>query len=467
MADTAAFEDFVTTRSAYLLRTAYALTRDHTNAEDLLQTALARSWPAWGRIANDPEPYVRQVMVNTYRSWWRRKWNGERPTDEVPEVPVATPQSSVDDRDEVWRALSRLPKKQQAVLVLRYFEDLSEAQIAEALDMAPGTVKSYASRGLATLRLDPALRELPALEVPEPPHGTERVAAVKERITARKRNRVISMAAAFAGVLGVLIGFSLSPLHTAQPATTPGGFPEYTKGYHIVASSQVAFASTGVTFAWTPSTWDVAIFTMCTHDVRDVMVSIKAVINGRVISDYGCMDGRPMTPEISTMASETTLRQAGVVLGQPVDVKIVVDEPVKISGPDLEWESVGSIPAEGRAAIGIGEQMAFSNYPLPRRPRQLIALEPYSTTGTTASVGRKSTVIPLTGGQRYVVKARSQTPGVMEFYTGGKLRHELIWWDYSASELTLEIDWLEPGGSVDLTISTRSMTGEALIMIGR
>src|SRR6476469_1655561 len=85
-ADTsAAFDEFVAARSRALLRTAYLLTHDHALAEDLLQTSLAKAWFAWRRIEGNPEPYVRKILVNTYATWWRRRWNGEHPTDELPE----------------------------------------------------------------------------------------------------------------------------------------------------------------------------------------------------------------------------------------------------------------------------------------------------------------------------------------------------------------------------------------------
>src|SRR4051794_8423183 len=81
------FDAFVVARSRQLLRMAYLLTHDHALAEDLVQTALAKAWFAWDRIeGDDPDPYVRKVMVNTYASWWRRRWNGEQSTDEVPDV---------------------------------------------------------------------------------------------------------------------------------------------------------------------------------------------------------------------------------------------------------------------------------------------------------------------------------------------------------------------------------------------
>ena len=79
------FDDFVAARSSALLRTAYLLTHDHALAEDLLQTALTKAWFAWSRIDGDPGGYVRKVLVNTYASWWRRRWNGEHATEELPE----------------------------------------------------------------------------------------------------------------------------------------------------------------------------------------------------------------------------------------------------------------------------------------------------------------------------------------------------------------------------------------------
>lgn len=149
------FDDFVTARSGALLRTAFLLTRDHALAEDLLQTALTKSWFAWGRIHGEPEPYVRKVLVNTYNSWWRRKWNGEQPTDQLPE----THGTDASADHDLWSALGRLPKRMRAVVVLRYYEDLSEAETAEILGCSRGTVKSQLSKAMAKLRVDPALAE--------------------------------------------------------------------------------------------------------------------------------------------------------------------------------------------------------------------------------------------------------------------------------------------------------------------
>jgi RNA polymerase sigma-70 factor (sigma-E family) len=154
MADRSGFDEFVAARSPALLRTAYLLTGEHTLAEDLLQTALAKCWFAWGRIDGPPEPYVRRTIATTYATWWRRKWRAEWPTGSLPERATAAGTGSVDDRDALWRALGALPRRQRAVVVLRYYEDLSEAETATALGISVGTVKSQAAKALATLRRD-------------------------------------------------------------------------------------------------------------------------------------------------------------------------------------------------------------------------------------------------------------------------------------------------------------------------
>jgi RNA polymerase sigma-70 factor (sigma-E family) len=150
------FDEFVAARSGRLLRTAYLLTRDQGLAEDLLQTALAKAWFAWSRI-DDPEAYVRRIIVNTYSSWWRRKWHGEHPADELPEDSAHDHADGSSASHDMWQALGRLPRRQRAVIVLRYYEDLTEAETARLLECSVGTVKSQTSKALAKLRIDPAL----------------------------------------------------------------------------------------------------------------------------------------------------------------------------------------------------------------------------------------------------------------------------------------------------------------------
>jgi RNA polymerase sigma-70 factor (sigma-E family) len=157
------FDAFVAARSRALVRTAYLLTRDHALAEDLVQTALAKAWFHWTRIREDnPEPYVRRTLVTTYASWWRRRWNGEIPTDELPDA--AAPPG--EERLDLWDAIGRLPKKQRITLVLRFYEDLTEAETARLMGLSLGTVKSQTAKALAKLRLDPALSTPADLEAP-------------------------------------------------------------------------------------------------------------------------------------------------------------------------------------------------------------------------------------------------------------------------------------------------------------
>lgn len=156
-----AFEHFVAARSAGLLRTAYLLTQDNHLAEDLLQTALAKAWRSWSKVETNHDGYVRKISVNTYATWWRRKWNGEHPFDELPDAATAGATDHTGDHTsttyDVRTALARLPKRQRAVVVLRFFEDLSEAETARLLECSIGTVKSQTSKALAKLRVDPSL----------------------------------------------------------------------------------------------------------------------------------------------------------------------------------------------------------------------------------------------------------------------------------------------------------------------
>jgi RNA polymerase sigma-70 factor (sigma-E family) len=155
VADRSGFADFVSAASPRLLRTAYLMTRDRHAAEDLLQSTLAKTWIAWPRINGDPEPYVRRTLATTYVSWWRRRSSHEKPTEDLLETPATEVVS--DERVDLWAALGRLPRRQRAVVVLRYWDDLPEAEVARALGCSVGTVKSQASKALAKLRIDPGL----------------------------------------------------------------------------------------------------------------------------------------------------------------------------------------------------------------------------------------------------------------------------------------------------------------------
>jgi RNA polymerase sigma-70 factor (sigma-E family) len=154
------FAQFVEARERALQRTAWLLTGDWGLAEDLVQTALARSWPRWERIRarDNPEAYVRRVMVNTWMSWNRRRWRGEQASAAVWDSPAPGDMAAeVAVRMAVRSALRSLTVRERTVLVLRVFDDLSEAQVADILNCSVGNVKSTAARALAKLRDDPRL----------------------------------------------------------------------------------------------------------------------------------------------------------------------------------------------------------------------------------------------------------------------------------------------------------------------
>jgi RNA polymerase sigma-70 factor (sigma-E family) len=156
------FQDFVAARSHALLRTAWMLTGDAGAAEDLLQIALARTWPHWNRVRHgQPEAYVRTVMVRTNASWRARLWNRERPSTDLAaaaeqnragSAAVPDRNGQIDDRALLMEALAQLPLRQRQAVVLRYFEDLSVEAVAQVMGSSRGTVKSQTAKGLAKLR---------------------------------------------------------------------------------------------------------------------------------------------------------------------------------------------------------------------------------------------------------------------------------------------------------------------------
>lgn len=176
------FDDYVASRGAALLRLAFMLTGDRHLAEDLTQDVLIRVYGRWSRVSGmaQIDAYVRRSLVNTHVSWRRRRSNREVPHAEPADIAsgpsrvagfpglwagsggsggsfgaaasVPDTGDASADRDQTWRLLATLPRKQRAVLVLRFYEDLSDPEIAGLLGCTPGTVRSQASRALATLR---------------------------------------------------------------------------------------------------------------------------------------------------------------------------------------------------------------------------------------------------------------------------------------------------------------------------
>ena len=176
--DRVAFGEYVRSRSQALLRAAQAMTGNRTDAEDLLQATLFKAYQSWDRIDDQAalDTYVRRVMVNTHISGWRRRRVDEYPTDELPDSPSAQDATNDSDlHDVVQRAIDRLPRQMRAAVMLRFYDDMTEPEVAAALGVSVGTVKSTVARAVAKLRKDSELGadSLPTPRDPslDPPRG--------------------------------------------------------------------------------------------------------------------------------------------------------------------------------------------------------------------------------------------------------------------------------------------------------
>jgi RNA polymerase sigma-70 factor (sigma-E family) len=166
------FLQFVSSSSDALFRSALLLSADHGHAEDLVQAALFSTYGAWPRIRDQHRrlAYARRCVLNEWLTWNRRHSNSELPVDPIPETTLTGEQEGLAEREGVLSALARLPPRQRAVVVLRYYEDLTEIQVARLLRCSIGTVKSQASAALAKLRVDPELGR--QLDLSEPKEAT-------------------------------------------------------------------------------------------------------------------------------------------------------------------------------------------------------------------------------------------------------------------------------------------------------
>lgn len=167
--DVVGIEAFIAARGGHLHRAAWFLTGDPQHAEDLLQAALVKCWHRFGSLAGEGEfeAYLRTTMYRTFVSWWRRRsWRSEFPTDLHGRDPGGTPTDDAGDAElrlDLFRALATLPRQQRAVLVLRFLEDRSVADVAETLGISEGAVKQHTHRGCRALRGSPhlAIEEVP------------------------------------------------------------------------------------------------------------------------------------------------------------------------------------------------------------------------------------------------------------------------------------------------------------------
>jgi RNA polymerase sigma-70 factor (sigma-E family) len=148
------FDAWVAARGPGLLRLAYTLTGNRADAEDVVQDALARALPRWSRIsrADDVDAYVRRMVINAHTSWWRRWKRRESPVAELLDSTVDAPGEGFDDRRRLWLACQALPEVQRTAVVLRYYEQLEYAEIADLTGVREGSVRARVSRGISALR---------------------------------------------------------------------------------------------------------------------------------------------------------------------------------------------------------------------------------------------------------------------------------------------------------------------------
>jgi RNA polymerase sigma-70 factor (sigma-E family) len=169
--DVAAFSEFVASRSGSLLRTAYLVIGDYQLAQDLVQESLTKAYVAWPRIRDvaRAEAYTRRVIVTTSISWRRRRSFHEQPAEVLPDRGVADSTDHLESEEDLWSELRLVPPRQRAAVVLRFCEDLSEAQTADLMGCSVGAVKKHASLGLARLRE----RMGPRFTPPTPPSSEQ------------------------------------------------------------------------------------------------------------------------------------------------------------------------------------------------------------------------------------------------------------------------------------------------------
>ena len=216
------FDEFVAARGDALWRSAWLLTGDMHRAEDLVQTALGKAWPHWDRVSRDGsfEGYVRRTLYTTYVAWYRRRWNAELPIEHLPEQSSDDNSERISLQRDVVAALARLPRGQRAVVVLRYFEDLTEARTAAVLGCSVGTVKSQAARARHTayLPVSDVRREGPAMNrdferslraklaagIPDVPPAPGRSTAARRYAAQRRRTLAAGASAAIVILVATL-----------------------------------------------------------------------------------------------------------------------------------------------------------------------------------------------------------------------------------------------------------------------
>jgi hypothetical protein len=329
--------------------------------------------------------------------------------------------------------------------------------------MAPGTVKSYAAKGLAQLRQDPTLlASLPG--TPAAPEGNERLTGVNERIRQRRRTRAITVVAAIVILVALLFGTSpvIDRLSLKPEPAGPAGFPLHLSGDRVVAGQRASFAQihTGSGFFWSPSTLDTNLYIRCDHESPSTWVKIDIEINRVRFDGTTCDEKQAFTSTVRVKLDEQKLRQAGVQEGRPVEVILTY------------FATRGLLPDKGMVAVGIGETVPWDQYPFPKRPNRLPALDRKAAQrlGGTLLQANGAQTAQLDGRARYAFSAQSQTPGLLRIRMGGREVTTLGWWDYKGGRQEWVMPTPAPFGGNDaatLTVTPEHMTGDWILVVQR
>ncbi|WP_064741668.1 SigE family RNA polymerase sigma factor [Hamadaea tsunoensis] len=471
--DDATFAEFVASRSARLLHLAYLLTRDWALAEDLLQTSLAKSWSAWRRVEGDPEPYVRRVLVNTYSRWWRQRWLHERPSESLPES-AAEQAGTLEDRDLMMRALGRLPRQQRAVLVLRYYEDLSEAEIADTLGISPGTVKSHAHKAMASLRVDPDIAAAAFGADVEPPAGGSRVVAVRQRVEQRRRRR-IAVAGACAVVMALLLAYALSttsrhaptPAQTPSPSPTSQAFGDYGDGLHFSSTALLSSESRQASLVWKIPPGDVHMhvrFSVPAHSGVVVVMTFNGAATPLTLNGSGDTEAGMVLPAAyratygipADGAISVVLRLTGETDDEPLD-----------SRPRRP-----AVPPGTQVALAFTEPVAWASYPFPARPAVLRGLPAIAERFTGVVIesipGDPGAPVSVTAEWPGVLDDSvgvcwsMQTPGTLHVTANGKPALTLTRWDYDSEKTVSYVTFAMPpstGNRLTVVVTPEVVSG--------
>jgi hypothetical protein len=375
--------------------------------------------------------------------------------------------AAVDERDRVWRALGRLPRRQRAVLVLRFFEDLPESEVADILGISLGTVKSQAAKALAKLRLDESLLPEPTM----PPTPAERLANVEKKITQRRRRRIaVGAAGAVALLLLFFAGYRIVAAHRPPPPQPPvntpspsyiNGFREYSEGFRVVAAGTLPADQNFMDLTWTPTqNAEITLFTRCAYDAPDTEVLIDIEILGSDFGPASCSSGSrdPTLPQVCLCVDHPVtahLRFSGLKHGQDA-----AGHPVQTPVP---------LPV-GTISVAFGESVSFDKYVFPPRPGELKPLPPPSCLEVRSDPADplKPRQIPIPWHDVIRLYGYQQTPGHLNITLNGKKQTTFDSWDYELDEhtelvLTADVSsWTSP---VTLTVTPEKVTGGWVVTI--